>query len=353
MTKLKLRYIHRFRDRHGHLRHYFRRHGRCVPLPGEPGSDEFMEAYRAAVAGQGANIGARRLKSGTVAAAVASYLASASFQAMAPTSQSTRRNILEHFRKAHGDKRIATFGREQVVQGIAARAHRPSSARKFASAISGLMQHCIAVGLRDDDPTLGVKRPKIRKTEGHYTWTEDDVARYRARHPLGTRARLALELLAGFGQRRGDTVLMGRQHIRQGILSLRQSKTGVLVEIPVLPEVWAAIDAMESDSLTFLITEFGKPFSPAGFGNWFREQRVAAGLPRGSAHGLRKYAATRHAENGATAHQLMAWFGWETLAEAERYTRAANRRRLAREMGEKLSGTVIRNPEVGVAKSDD
>src|SRR3954449_5540141 len=44
----------------------------------------------------------------------------------------------------------------------------------------------------------------------------------------------------------------------------------------------------------------------AGFGNWFRDMCAEAGLPIGiSAHGLRKAAATRFANHGATAHELM------------------------------------------------
>ena len=82
--------------------------------------------------------------------------------------------------------------------------------------------------------------------------------------------------------------------------------------------------------MTFLVTEHGKPFTDGGFGNWFREAARAAGCP-GAAHGLRKAGATRAAEAGATPHQLMAIFGWSTLKMPEQYTRAADRKRLARE----------------------
>ena len=116
-------------------------------------------------------------------------------------------------------------------------------------------------------------------------------------------------------------------------------KTDVPVVIPVLPELQKAIDAMPaSDHLTYLTTERGKAFSAAGFGNRFREMCDEAGIPAGyAAHGLRKAAATRHADNGATAHELMAWFGWNALKEAERYTRAADRKRLAAGMVAKLA----------------
>ena len=148
--------------------------------------------------------------------------------------------------------------------------------------------------------------------------------KYRAHFELGTRARLALELLYGTMQRRGDIVRLGRQHVHNGIVSIRQQKTGTQVDVPVLPELQQAIDAMpKAEHLTFLVTEFGKPFTAAGFGNWFREQCDAAGISL-SAHGLRKAGATRLAEHGCTDHEIMAWGGWTSIREVQRYTQAAN-----------------------------
>src|SRR5262249_34947883 len=153
----------------------------------------------------------------------------------------------------------------------------------------------------------------------------------RRRHALGTRARLALELIYGTMARREDATLLGRQHAQAGMLSFKQHKTKQQVDIPILPELQDAIDAMpKAGHLTFMVTELGAPFSPAGFGNWFRDQRAAAGLPDGlSAHGLRKSGATRLAERGATDHQIMAWGGWASIREVQRYTKAANRKRMA------------------------
>ena len=49
VTLAKLKHIDRFMDRHGKPRYYFRPgRGRRMRLPGEPGSIEFMEAYRRA-----------------------------------------------------------------------------------------------------------------------------------------------------------------------------------------------------------------------------------------------------------------------------------------------------------------
>ena len=124
-------------------------------------------------------------------------------------------------------------------------------------------------------------------------------------------------------------ITLGRQHVHNGCLSFTTKKTGTRVDLPVHPELQAVIDASPTGDLTFLINEIGRAFTPAGFGNWFRERCDEAGLEHCSAHGVRKGAATIAAEDGATTRELMALFGWLREKEAERYTRAADRKRLA------------------------
>lgn len=148
----------------------------------------------------------------------------------------------------------------------------------------------------------------------------------------GTKARLALGLLLYTAQRRGDVVAMGRQHERGGFLAIVQDKTGTPVEIPIHPELRAIIEATPSGHLTYLVTEFGKPFTPAGFGNWFAERVSEAGLPeRCRAHGLRKAACRRLAEAGCTAPQISAISGHLSLREVQPYIDAANRSLMAAE----------------------
>jgi site-specific recombinase XerD len=79
----------------------------------------------------------------------------------------------------------------------------------------------------------------------------------------------------------------------------------------------------------FLVSEYGKPFSAKGFSSKMRQWCDEAGLPECTAHGLRKAGAVIAAHNGATSYQLMSIFGWRTLKEAERYTKAAEQKRMA------------------------
>jgi integrase len=184
-----------------------------------------MVAYHAALAGEvpQVEIGASRTKPGTVNAAVISYLNSAPFHAQAPDTRRTRRNILERWRVENGDKRIAMLQRNHLARMVAAKAGTPSTARNFLNTLRALMKHCIIEGIRADDPTQGIKAPPI-KTAGYRTWTEADIKDFRGKHPIGSRARLALELLLCTAQRRSDIVRLGRQHIHDGMLDLRQQE---------------------------------------------------------------------------------------------------------------------------------
>ena len=109
---------------------------------------------------------------------------------------------------------------------------------------------------------------------------------------------------------------------------------------------------MPSDHLTFLCIDDGQPFTPKAFGRWFAIQCEAAGVPSGlAAHGLRKAGAARLAEHGATTPEIMAWGGWLTLREAERYTRGADRKRLALQAAAKLkAGTELPTARTRFAK---
>jgi integrase len=312
----------------------------------------FMEAYHAALAGEAApprlDIGAGRTQPGTINAAVVSYFNSTAFAALAPESRRTRRNILERFRIEHGDKRIALLQRRHIDGMVAAKAGTPAAARNFLSALRVLMEQCILVGWRTDDPTQGVKLPSI-KSEGFRTWTEEDIAAFEAKHAVGSRARLALALLLYTAQRRSDIVRLGRQHIRDGVIHLRQQKTGATLAIPMHPELAAILDATPSEHLAFLTTHGGKPFSPGSFANWFREVCSEAGLRGLSAHGLRKAACRRLAEAGCSANVIAAISGHASLREVQRYTEAADQVRMARTAIESMVMAFPRGTEKGTS----
>lgn len=330
MTRIKLPYVDEFLDRHGHVRRYVRRPGfRRVPLPGLPGSEEFMLAYQRALADHPTPAGAQGIKAGSIDALIVRYLGSAQFKSLANATRRARRNILENFRRAHGDKRVVMLGHKHVRDMVAAKIDTPAGAKTFLKTLRGLMRFAVEIGMIGTDPTLGIRAPRY-SSDGHATWTEQQIACFQARHPLGSTPRMALSLALFTGQRRADLLAMGKQHVRDGCIHLRQRKTGAVLQIPILPELQVVLDAVPKGALTFIATGRGTPYSAAGFTNAFRGWCADAELPKGlSVHGLRKAAARRLAEAGATTHQIMAITGHRTLSEVERYTRAAGQKRLA------------------------
>jgi integrase len=360
VMKVDLPYLFSDVDRHGNWRLFVRRNGRKIRMRHDPGTDAFAKAYAEALAELERPPSLKppqpgRPTPGTLGALALAYFASGKFRRLDPVTQRRKRAIIEAclveprkqtpggapegpelFRDCPLEKFSSTHVRvlrDRKAELVGAANQR----RKALSAMFGWAQedgwtygadHKIIV-----NPVRDVK--KIRyATDGWYTWTVDDVGQYMRRHRIGTKAGLALSLLLFTGVRRSDVVKLGRQHIRNGWLSFVATKTRKVraapVEIPVLPILSEAIAAGPTGNLTFLITEFGKPFTAAGFGNWFRDRCDEAGLPHCSAHGLRKAGATIAADNGATDRQLMAMYGWTSESQATPYTRKANRKRLAK-----------------------
>jgi integrase len=355
MSRIKLKFVHAFIDRHGKARHYFRRSGfKRIPLPGLPGSAEFMEAYQGALAlgneQPRQTVGAARSVAGTVNAAVVGYYGSMRFANLAERTQRERRRILEHFRLEHGDKRVANLQRQHIEQIVAAKSKTPGAAHNLLAAIRAIVSYAVVIGLRNDNPALGITKPNQRPG-GIYTWSEQDITAFEDKHPIGTKARLALGLLLYTAQRRSDVIRMGRQHMRDGIIVVRQQKTGATLAIPVHPELQKILDATPSEHLTFLTTRTARPFTPADFTNWFKAKCREAGLPKqASVHGLRKAACRRLAEAGCSANVIASISGHASLREVERYTKAADQERMARQGIKAISGTKEQQPVANLAE---
>lgn len=349
LMKRPPKFVQGFIDRHGRPRFYFRRAGfKNVPLPGLPWSPEFMAAYEAAIAGQPLQIGAARVKPGTLRALAVSYFNSIGFRTLGPSTRTIYDNAIARLCKDTdqdgrelGDKSATTLQRAHIIKLMAAKAEKPDAANLLRKVLRAMMTHAVEIGLRADDPTRDVKAIRI-KSDGYHSWTDAEIEQFETRHEIGTRARLAFALLLYTGQRRSDVVRMGRQHVRNGAIEVRQMKGGALLQIPIHPSLAAIIADTPSDHLTYLTTQFGKPFTAAGFGNWFRERCDEAELGHCAAHGLRKAAARRLAEAGCTAHEIASITGHASLREIVRYTKAADQVRLAVSAMDKVRTPIVK-----------
>ena len=336
---ISFKYVYSIPDRRGNERLYFWRgkgHPR-IRLREPVGSAAFVERYDKLLRGQRSTHRARRVKTRTWQWLCSQYMASPEFERLEPTTQSLRRRILQSTyaepvapgaAEVFGDFPIDRLGSRAIRVLRDRKAHHPHAANNRLKAIRYVFAWTMEAEHIGDNPARDVALLRAR-SDGHHSWSVAEVEQFETRHPIGTKARLALDLLLYTGSRRSDVVRLGRQHVRNGWLRFTQHKTRVVVELPILPALQESIDMTPTGELTFLVSEQGRAFSAAGFGNWFRDRCDEARLRQCSAHGLRKASAAGAAENGATASQLMALFGWLNLREAERYTKAAQRKKLA------------------------
>jgi integrase len=312
---------------------YFRRHGRRTPLPGPYNSPEFLEAYWALRNGEvpKAEIGAGRTEPGTVNAAIVVLYKHPSFTKNRPITRQTDRNILEAFRAKHGDKRIALLQQHHIEAMIGEKAGKPAAQRNLLRVLRRLLNIAAKMKMRRDNPALGIELDRI-ETPGYHSWTEEELQQYEAHYPVGTKGRLALDLLLYTAQRRADVVALGPPNMRNGRFTYRASKNGAEIDIPVAEPLAATIAATPMVGVkTFLVTEYGKPFTAAGFGNWFRDRCNEAGLPHCSAHGLRKAFLRRMAEAGCSEDFIASISGHKDMREIRTYVEAANKAKMATE----------------------
>jgi integrase len=331
-------HLHREVTRHGKVVWYARAGGSSrgprVKLRAEFGTAEFWAEYQAALASKPRMPAAPH--EGTLAWLLERYRETTAWSYLSAATRRQRENIFAYVLETAGRQPFAKITTATIMAGRDRRANTPAQARHFLDAMRGLFRWAVKARLVKIDPTAGVDDPPRRKSGGFPAWTEEQVAAYELRWPIGTRQRVWLDVLLFTGLRRGDAVRFGRQHIRDGVGTIKTEKTDTEVTLPILPVLSKTLEAGPCGDLTFIAGENGRPLTKESFGNLFRKACRAAGVP-GSAHGLRKIAATRAANAGATVAELEAIFGWSGGRMASLYTRAADRRRLAQGAMHKLA----------------
>jgi integrase len=345
-------YVTSFKDRHGKERLRFRRKGFPAGyFKAALGTEDFRIEYRAFMSGaeDPVAVAIERTVPGSINDLVTRYFATPSRLGPSATTQSKVRRIIGNFRDEYGALPAARVTFEHIDKIIGKKLERrmeqtakglrpvggPEAARKLRKELVRLFDFAVKLGMVPTNPVTHSDRVKVeagKRSKGAHTWTEVEIAQYREHHALGSKARLAMELMLWTGQRRIDAIRMGRQHIVNGRIKVTQSKGGTELWIPVAPSLLESIVAMPTSQkghLCFLLTDYGKPFTNPGFGNWFREQCDAAGLPQCSAHGLRKAMMRRLAELHLGNQSLKSVSGHVNDAEVAVYTREVDQRTMA------------------------
>ncbi|WP_458096228.1 tyrosine-type recombinase/integrase [Roseomonas sp. WA12] len=275
-------------------------------------------------------VGASKIEPGSVDAACVHYYASTAFKRLAPATQQVRRRQLERFRKDYGPGKVATLTSRIITQIVEKRESTPAEGNNLLKVLRQVLEVAVQRGMRKDNPAKEVKRLPERN-KSHERWSDADKAAFKAHHPSGTKARLAYALFVTTGLRRSDIVRIGWDNVRSGRIKFDQKKTGKPVNVPIQPELLAELENAPRDQPTFIQTDYGKPFTPDGFGQWFGERAQEAGLTGRTAHGLRHDLGSTLAESGVSQAAIAAVLGHASPAETARYTKQADGGRMSDE----------------------
>lgn len=334
MPKPRLPHLLHERTNRGRWVWYFRvEKGKRIRLPDAYGSPEFEAAYKAALLGQPLERGQGKAQKGSIAWLIDRYRESSAWLGLSEATRYQRDRIFAGIVEKVGAEPFAGVSAKTIRNGREARQATPFMANNYLRAVKGLFAWAVEAEHLEENPASGVQELAV-KTAGHEPWTVEDVRRYEARWPLGTRERVWLHVLAYTGLRLGDACTVGWQHVREGYVSMRAEKTGQQIEFPLLPPLLETVQAGPTSDLAFIANAHGRPFVKESFGNAFRDACRAAGITGKSAHGLRKMLASLAAEIGASEELLQAWFGWQSNRMSAIYTRAASKKAMAGKLGE-------------------
>ncbi len=358
-------FVSSFFDRHGKERYRFRRKGYPSRyFRSSIGTETFREEYalfnNAEAASSAVEVSSvSRTVQGTIGDLLRRYFKLPSRLGPSVGTQTKVRRILERFGEGREERRVRDVRFEHIdailaktrckyIDANGRKSGGIEAARKLRKELRRLFAFAKKINLIDSNPVEDsdtIKVPAGERSTGFHCWTEEEIAQYRARWPLGTKQRLAMELFLWTDQRKVDAIHLGRQHVKRGKFVIRQSKTGKSLTLILVPQLRAAIDAMpQSDAMCFIMTEWGRPFSEKGFGNWFRDQCDAAELPQCTSHGLRKATLRRMAERRMTNKSMKSVSGHVKDEEIARYIEAADQELLADEALTSLANWEMSNP---------
>lgn len=325
----------------GNVRYYYRFKvaGKVTrwPLPdATPDSAEFLTAHAECVRKHKGSGPRPKPITGTISAACRAYIASDTFLALAPSTRQAWRRQIEAIEVAYGRGRLDTLRAQHIRQDLAGMSPHPANAR--LKAWRSLGRFWFDAGLLPDDPAASVRKRKAPKSDGFTPWTRDDVKAFRARWPHDTPQRLAFELIHRSCASIGDACKLGRGMVKDGWLTYTRGKSGSGAAVPwredQAPEWFDWTDDLDRcleiapQHMTWMTTAAGAARSGKAAAQWFSAACRDAGLVGLSAHGIRKHRSAVFKENGATEDQRMAILGHESPAEAVRYSKSADLKKI-------------------------
>ena len=331
----RYKYVYRETDRHGKPRQYFRP---TKSTPRQPinylwGSREFEAEYNRLLnlwnSGEDLSRPSKHVEVNTITWLFRQYTASAVWHDLAKSTQIQRRNMMKRTEAKYGHLPYKAFTKQAIVK-IRDSFDTKGAARNWVKTMRAVFAWAASseVRLISDNPALSVVVPKT-PNKGAEKWLPEDIEKYFNHHPRGSPARICAALLLYTGQRISDVRILGYRQVENGVIKLRQKKTGNEVRIPMLPQLRAELGE-RLFNIVWLEKPGGGLYSDKSLSMRMSKWASEAGVNKTS-HGFRKTIGTSLAEGGYSEDTIMAVLGHKTSSEARIYIQNAKKDQLAAE----------------------
>lgn len=345
--RVMIPYVQAYKRR-GKVFYYYRRAGQRIRLHGEPGSAEFMAAYNKAHASfEGKKDEETRADTfGTFGYLLTAYYSSPEFTKNISTDTRTfYRRYLDPLKEKWGKIALEGLTSRVVREWRNKQADKPGTANAALRSLRSMLKWAVKNEYLATNPAEKID-PIRTKSDGWEAWPEAALERFAGKATGPT--RIAFMLALHTGQRRKDVLAMRWDAIAEGWISVKQSKTGKALEIPLHPDLKAELDEerkRQADraeerkkrgrpaaaGMTIVQREDGRPYTESGFASIWNRAQHDCGCAHQPFHGLRKNATQALFEAGCTPQQVQAITGHETLEMVAHYGKKANQRRLAKQ----------------------
>lgn len=167
-------------------------------------------------------------------ALMARYRVSPAFLDLGPGTRAEYARHMRYVEPAIGLSPVAAFTADHMDQIMSRYPDTPELRQAIRRTMSALLSYAArTLKWIPANPLIRTDNPRKRQEEGQKPYTEPEIARFRERHPYGTRERLVYEIGLATAFRREDIARVPGEDILAGLIPLLTNKAGVLVVAPV------------------------------------------------------------------------------------------------------------------------
>jgi hypothetical protein len=176
--------LHREVTRHGKAVWYVRLDkGKRIRIKAEFGTPDFEAEYQAAINGRPKAV--KGTAAGSLAWLFEQYREAQVWRDLSLETRKQREAIMRQMIRSAGNQPFAKITQATIVAGRDRRGTTPAQARHFLETMRGLFKWATKAKHVTANPTIGVEDPARPKGGGIPIWTEEQVAAYERRWPIG------------------------------------------------------------------------------------------------------------------------------------------------------------------------